>query len=461
LANQHDLLVIGAGPGGYVAAIRAAQLGLNTACIEAEPALGGTCLRVGCIPSKALLEASERYHEAGHALGDFGVKVSGVELDLARMLKRKEGVVSGLTQGVAGLFKKNKVTRYHGHGRIVGPGQVVVSGPDACEIEATHVLIATGSKLAQLRGVELDGDRIGGSTEALSYPEVPKHLVVIGAGYIGLELGSVWRRLGAKVTVLEYLERILPGMDAELAREAERIFEKQGIEFKLGARVTSAKRSGDVVTVGIDGQDSVECDRVLLAIGRVPNTDDLGLDSVGIELDPRGRIPIDDEFRTYVRGFYAIGDVVRGPMLAHKAEEEGIACVEQIVTGFGHVNYDAIPGIVYTHPEIATVGKTEEELLAQNVPFKKGVFPFAANGRARALGATEGRVKILAHAQTDRILGVHVIGPRAGDLIAEAAVAIEFSASAEDIARSSHAHPTLAEAMKEAALAVDRRAIHV
>ena len=461
MANQHDLLVIGAGPGGYVAAIRAAQLGLDTACIDAEAALGGTCLRVGCIPSKALLESSERYHEAAHTLADYGVKVSGVELDLARMLKRKDGVVSGLTQGVAGLFKKNKVRRYHGHGRIVGPGRIVVTGPDACEIEAKHVLIATGSKLAQLRGVELDGDRIGGSTEALSYPEVPKHLVVIGAGYIGLELGSVWRRLGARVTVLEYQERILPGMDAELAREAERIFEKQGMEFKLGARVTSAKRVGEQVTVGIDGQESMTCDRVLLAVGRVPNTDDLGLASVGIELDPRGRIPIDDEFRTYVPGFYAIGDVVRGPMLAHKAEEEGVACVEQIVTGFGHVNYDAIPGIVYTHPEIASVGKTEEELTAQNVPFKKGVFPFAANGRARALGDTEGRVKILAHAQTDRILGVHVIGPRAGDLIAEAAVAIEFSASAEDIARSSHAHPTLAEAMKEAALAVDRRAIHI
>lgn len=459
--NQHDLVVIGAGPGGYVAAIRGAQLGLNVACIDAEAALGGTCLRVGCIPSKALLEASERFHEAGHALADFGIKVSGVELDLERMLKRKDGIVSGLTQGIAGLFKKNKVTRYHGRGKIVGPGRISVTGPDACELEAKHVIIATGSKVAPLRGVELDGDRIGTSTEALSYPEVPKHLVVIGAGYIGLELGSVWRRLGAKVTVLEYLERILPGMDAEIAREAERIFEKQGIEFKLGARVTSAVRKGNEVVVGIDGQDSITCDRVLLAVGRVPNTDDLGLGSVGIELDPRGRVPIDDHFRTYVPGFYAIGDVVRGPMLAHKAEEEGVACVEGIVTGFGHVNYDAIPGVCYTHPEIASVGKTEEELTAQNVPFKKGSFPFMANGRARALGATEGRVKILAHAKTDRILGVHVIGPRAGDLIAEAAVAIEFSASAEDIARSSHAHPTLAEVMKEAALSVDRRAIHI
>jgi len=461
LVNQHDLVVIGAGPGGYVAAIRGAQLGLNVACIDAEAALGGTCLRVGCIPSKALLEASERYHEAGHALADFGVKVSGVELDLERMLKRKDGIVSGLTQGIAGLFKKNKVTRYHGHGKIVGPGRIAVVGPDACELEAKHVIIATGSKVAPLRGVELDGDRIGTSTEALNYPEVPKHLVVIGAGYIGLELGSVWRRLGAKVTVLEYLERILPGMDAEIAREAERIFEKQGIEFKLGARVMSATRSGDQVAVGIDGQASISCDRVLLAVGRVPNTDELGLASVGIELDPRGRVPIDDAFRTYVPGFYAIGDVVRGPMLAHKAEEEGVACVEGIVTGFGHVNYDAIPGVCYTHPEIASVGKTEEELNAQNIPFKKGSFPFMANGRARALGATEGRVKILAHAKTDRILGVHIIGPRAGDLIAEAAVAIEFSASAEDIARSSHAHPTLAEVMKEAALSVDRRAIHI
>ncbi len=460
MATKHDLLVIGGGPAGYVAAIRAAQLGLNAACIDAEAALGGTCLRVGCIPSKALLESSERYHEAGHSLADFGVKVAGVELDLARMLKRKEGIVAGLTQGVAGLLKKNKVTRYHGWARIVGPGRVSVTGPDTLELEAPHVIIATGSRVAPLRGVELDGDRIGTSTEALSYPEVPKHLVVIGAGYIGLELGSVWRRLGANVTVLEYFERILPGMDAEIAREAERIFEKQGIQFRLGARVTSAMRNGDQVTVGIEGQEPVACDRVLLAVGRLPNTEDLGLSSVGIELDPRGRIPIDDHFRSYVPGFYAIGDVVRGPMLAHKAEEEGVACVEHLVTGYGHVNYDAIPGVVYTHPEIASVGKTEEQLNAEKIPYRKGSFPFAANGRARALGASEGRVKILAHAQTDRILGVHVIGARAGDLIAEAAVAIEFSASAEDIARSSHAHPTLAEAMKEAALAVDGRAIH-
>ena len=459
--KKHDLIVIGAGPGGYVAAIRAAQLGLDVACIEEEEALGGTCVRVGCIPSKALLEASERYHAAGHDLADFGVKVAGVELDLARMLERKTKVVSQNTGGVAYLFKKNKITRYRGHGRIVGPGRVVVEGQDANELEAKHVLIATGSSVAPLRGVTLDGDRIGTSTEALSYPEVPKHLVVIGAGYIGLELGSVWNRLGAKVTVLEYLERILPGMDSEIAEEAERIFSKQGIEFRLGSKVTAARRDGERVFVSVEGQPDIECDRVLVSVGRVPNTAGLGLDTVGIELDPRGRIPIDDDFRTYVAGFYAIGDVVRGPMLAHKAEEEGIACVEQIVTGYGHVNYDAIPGVVYTHPEIASVGKTEDELKALNVPYKKGTFPFSANGRARAIGATEGRVKILAHRDTDRVLGVHILGAHAGDLIAEAVAAIEFGATSEDIARTSHAHPTLAEIVKEAAFAVSGRAIHI
>lgn len=461
MANKHDLIVIGAGPGGYVAAIRAAQLGLDAACIEVEPALGGTCLRIGCIPSKALLEASERFHEASHVLGQFGVKVSGVELDLPRMLERKEAVVSALTQGVAMLFKKNKVTRYTGHGRIVGKGRVRVEGAEPVELEAPHVVIATGSKVAPLAGVPIDGQLIGTSTEALSYPSVPKHLVVIGAGYIGLEMGSVWRRLGAEVTVLEYMDRILPGMDSEIAEEAERILSKQGITFRLDTRVKGATSDGRTVTVNIEGQESITCDRLLVATGRQPNTQDLGLDSVGIEVDARGRIPIDDDFRTYVDGFYAIGDVVRGPMLAHKAEEEGIACVEHIVTGYGHVNYDAIPGVVYTNPEIASVGKTEDELKLAGVPYRKGVFPFIGNGRARALGSVEGRVKMLAHAETDRLLGVHVIGPRAGDLIAEAAVAIEFKASAEDVARSSHAHPTLAEAMKEAALAVDRRPIHI
>jgi dihydrolipoamide dehydrogenase len=461
MAVQHDLIVIGAGPGGYVAAIRAAQLGLNVACIEQEPALGGTCLRVGCIPSKALLESSERYHETKHGLEDFGVRVQGVELDLARMLKKKDSVVSALTGGVAYLFKKHHVTRYAGHGRIVGPGRVVVEGEKPEELSAQHILIATGSKPAALRGVQFDGDRIGASTEGLSFPEVPGHLVVIGAGYIGLELGSVWNRLGSKVTVVEYLDRILPGMDSEIAEEAERIFEKQGLEIRLDTGVTAARVEGDKVVVELGSKDPIVCDRLLVAVGRVPLTENLGLESVGIELDPRGRIPIDEAFRTYVPGIYAIGDVVRGPMLAHKASEEGVACIEHIVTGYGHVNYDAIPGIVYTHPEVASVGKTEDELVDKKIPYKKGVFPFSANGRARALGDIQGKVKMLAHAETDRLLGVHIIGPRAGDLIAEAAVAIEFGASAEDIARSTHAHPTLAEALKEAALGVADRAIHI
>ncbi|MDQ2643620.1 MAG: dihydrolipoyl dehydrogenase [Myxococcota bacterium] len=461
MAVQHDLIVIGAGPGGYVAAIRAAQLGLNVACIEKEPALGGTCLRVGCIPSKALLESSERYHETKHGLEDFGVRVQGVELDLARMLKKKDSVVSALTGGVGYLFKKHHVTRYAGHGRIVGKGRVQVEGEKPEELSAPHILIATGSKPAALRGVTFDGDRIGASTEGLSFPEVPGHLVVIGAGYIGLELGSVWNRLGSKVTVVEYLDRILPGMDSEIAEEAEKIFEKQGLEIRLDTGVTGARVEGNQVVVELGSKDPLRCDRLLVAVGRVPLTDNLGLESVGIELDPRGRIPIDDAFRTYVPGIYAIGDVVRGPMLAHKASEEGVACVEQIVTGYGHVNYDAIPGIVYTHPEVASVGKTEDELVEKKIPYKKGVFPFSANGRARALGDIQGRVKMLAHAETDRLLGVHIIGPRAGDLIAEAAVALEFGASAEDIARSTHAHPTLAEALKEAALGVADRAIHI
>ncbi|MCA9592124.1 MAG: dihydrolipoyl dehydrogenase [Myxococcales bacterium] len=460
--QQHDLVVIGAGPGGYVAAIRAAQLGMNVACIEKEPALGGTCLRVGCIPSKALLEASERFAEAGGKLAEFGVRVSGVELDLERMLGRKDRVVKALTQGVAGLFKKNGITRYEGHGRIAGKGRVVVEGKEGqLELEARHVLIATGSKVAPLRGVTFDGDRIGGSTEALSYPEVPKSLLVIGAGVIGLELGSVWARLGAKVTVLEYLDRILPGTDSEIATEAKKIFEKQGLSFRLGTKVTGAAVTDGGVRVTIEGAEDVDCDRLLVAVGRLPNTDGLGLDSVGIELDERGRVPVDEHFATKVEGIYAIGDVIRGPMLAHKAEEEGIACVERLATGYGHVNYDAIPSIVYTHPEIASVGRTEDELTEAGTDYKKGVFPFIANGRARALGDVEGRVKILADAKTDRLLGAHVIGPRAGDLIAELAVAIEFCASAEDVARACHAHPTLSEVVKEAALGVASRSIHI
>ena len=459
-AKSHDLVVIGGGPGGYVAAIRAAQLGLDTACIEQEPALGGTCLRIGCIPSKALLESSERYHEARTALAAHGVTVGGVSLDLPVMLARKDRIVDELTRGVGMLFRKNKVTRYAGHARLAGAGRVTVAGSEPVEIAAKHIVIATGSKPAPLAGVPFEADRIGTSTEALSYPDVPKHLVVIGAGYIGLELGSVWLRLGAKVTVLEYLDRILPGMDSDLATEAKRIFERQGMAFRLGCRVTGAAVEKDEVVVAAEGAEPVRCDRLLVAVGRVPNTDDLGLESLGIRTDDRSRIPVDAHYATSAPGVYAIGDVIGGLMLAHKASEEGVACVERIATGYGHVNYDAIPGIVYTHPEIASVGRTEDELKGDGVAYRKGVFFFRASGRAKALGETDGRVKILADEATDRILGVHILGPRAGDLIAEAAVAIEFGASAEDLARACHAHPTLAEAVKEAALAVGGRAIH-
>ena len=462
MAEQFDLVVIGAGPGGYIAAIRAAQLGLNTACIDKEPRKGGTCLRVGCIPSKALLESSERLAEAQHELANHGVKVSGVELDLPAMMKRKDRIVSNLTKGIEGLFKKNKVTSITGTGRLDGANRVVVTTDEGeRELEAKHIIIATGSAVSTLRGIEMDWDKIGGSTEALDYPEVPEHLVVIGAGVIGLELGSVWARLGSKVTVLEYLDRILPGMDAEIAKQAQRVLTKQGLAFKLGTRVTGARVEGDGCVVEVDGADPITCDRVLVAVGRRPYTDGLGLDTVGIELDERGRISVDEHFRTSASNVYAIGDVIPGLMLAHKAEHEGVACVEHIVTGYGHVNYDAIPGVVYTHPEIASVGKTEEELKEAGVPYRKGAFPFIANGRARAIGTTDGMVKILAHAETDRVLGVHILGPRAGDLIAEIAVSVEFGASSEDIARASHAHPTLAEVVKEAALAVDGRALNI
>lgn len=459
--TQHDLVVIGAGPGGYVAAVRAAQLGLGVGIIEEEAALGGTCLRIGCIPSKALLESSERYWEARTALAEHGVKIGNVELDLQAMLGRKDQVVEMSTRGVDFLMKKNKITRYHGHGRLLGAGGVVVEkdgGGD--EIRARHVLIATGSRTALLPGVAWDGDLIGTSTEALSYSAVPGHLVVIGAGYIGLELGSVWRRLGAKVTVLEYLDRILPGMDGELAAEGLRFFKKQGLDFQLESRVTGARVENGKCIVEREGGDPIECDRVLVATGRVPHTDGLGLEAVGIVPDDKGCVPVDEHFATPVEGIYAIGDVIGGPMLAHKASEEGIACVEHIATGFSHINYDAIPSIVYTHPEIASVGRTEEELRGTGIEYRKGVFHFRANGRARALGQTDGRIKVLADAATDRLLGVHIIGPRAGDLIAEAAVAIEFGASSEDIARSCHAHPTLAEALKESALAAGGRSIH-
>ncbi|HTG43721.1 MAG TPA: dihydrolipoyl dehydrogenase [Verrucomicrobiae bacterium] len=456
-----DLIVIGAGPGGYVAAIRAAQLGLKTACIEKEVVLGGTCLRVGCIPSKALLESSELFHEAKTKFSVHGIKLPSVELDLAAMLKRKYQIVLNLTKGVEGLLKKNNITRFHGHARLTAPGQVEMDGKEGkTTLQAKHIIIATGSKPASLPGVEIDRERVGTSTEALSFAEVPKHLVVIGAGFIGLELGSVWLRLGAKVTVIEYLNRILPGMDSELAAEAQKLFERQGFAFRLGKKVTAARATPSGAVVECEGDAPIECDRVLMSVGRVPNTDDLGVKELGLRLDKRGRIEVDPHFATSIPGLYAIGDVIAGPMLAHKAEEEGIACVEQIVTGHGHIDYNTIPGVCYTNPEIASVGLTEDQLTEQGIPYKKGSFPFRANARAQSLGHVDGRVKILAHEKTDRILGVHILGPRAGELIAEAVAAMSFGASSEDLARTCHAHPTLPEVMKEAALAVSGRAIH-
>ena len=453
---KHDLLIIGAGPGGYIAAIRAAQLGLNVACVEKEPRLGGTCLRVGCIPSKALLESSEKFLETQKVLAVHGIKVAGVELDLGVMQARKEGVVKSLTDGIAFLFKKNKITRYEGSASFIDKTHVRV-GEEV--VEADKIIIATGSKAAPLRGIEFDFDRVGTSTEALSYAEVPKHLVIIGAGYIGLEIGSVWKRLGAKVTVLEFLPIILPGMDGEIRDEAFKILKKQGLEFRLGTKVTGARATENGAIVEIEGAEPIECDRVLVAAGRIPNTDGLSLEEAGLGTDNKGRIEVDAHYRTKVENIYAIGDVIAGPMLAHKAEEEGVACVEGIVTGYGHVNYDAIPAVAYTDPEIAGVGKTEEQLQEAGVEYKKGVFPFMANGRAKAIAHTEGKVKILADAHTDRILGVHIIGPQAGDLIAEAVAAIEFGASAEDLRRTSHAHPTLSECLKEAAYAVNGAAL--
>ncbi len=459
---EFDLVVLGGGPGGYVAAIRAAQLGMSVACIDENSQLGGTCLRVGCIPSKALLESSERFAETGTALREHGVLVGDVRLDLGAMQHRKQRIVKTLSMGIDGLFKQHGIVRYRGRGRLAGRNQVSVESDGGQEsVAGKHVLIATGSRPAPLRGIEFQGDRIGTSTEALSYKEVPRHLVVIGAGYIGLELGSVWRRLGAQVTVLEALDRILPGMDTELASAAGKMLEKQGMKFRLGVRVSAADITDSGCTVRCEGADPIECDRVLVAVGRIANTDNIGLESAGIERDGRGEITVSHNFETSAAGVYAIGDCIRGPKLAHKASHEGIACVEVIAGRRGHVNYDTIPGVCYTHPEVASVGKTEDQLKQEQREYRKGVFPFAASGRARALGATEGQVKVLADAKTDRILGVHILGPRAGDLIAEAGAAMEFGASAEDLAAVCHAHPTLAESLGEAALAVDQRSIHM
>lgn len=460
---EHDVVVLGGGPGGYVAAIRAAQLGMNAACIDENNKFGGTCLRIGCIPSKALLESSHIYHDTKAGLGNHGVVVGQVQLDLAAMMKRKDQVVQTLTGGIDLLFKKNKVTGYNGLGQLQDPNTVVVRllNGETVLIKAKHIILATGSRPASMRGVEEDGNLIGNSTAALSYPAVPENFVVIGGGYIGLELGSVWNRLGSKVVVLEAMDRILPGMDNELSQMAQRIFTRQGIEFRLNSWVESAKVENGKCVVRCKGAEPIVCDRVLLAAGRVPNSHNIGLETVGIETDKRGFVPVDlTTYRTAVPSIYAVGDLIGGAMLAHKAMEEAVVCVERIAGIHAHFNYDCIPAIVYTHPEIATVGKTEEQLKQSGIEYRKGVGPYGANGRARTLGDIEGRVKILADAKTDRVLGVHIIGARAGDLIAEASIAMEYGASSEDIARSCHAHPTLAEVVHEAALAVDGRAIH-
>jgi dihydrolipoamide dehydrogenase len=464
----YDLIVIGTGPGGYVCAIRAAQLGLKTAVVEKRATYGGTCLNIGCIPSKALLHATELFEEAGHTFGKMGIGVSAPRLDLKAMMAFKDQGVDGNVKGVDFLFRKNKIETFHGSARITAPGKVEVTGTDGKRqaLETKSIIIATGSDVARLKGIEIDEKRIVSSTGALSLPEVPKHLVVVGAGVIGLELGSVWRRLGAQVTVVEFLDGVLPGVDGELRRQAQRLFEKQNMAFKLSSKVTAVDASGKRLKVTIEpakggAAETIEADVVLVAIGRVPYTEGLGLKEIGVKLDERGRVAVDHYYATNVPGIWAIGDVIAGPMLAHKAEEEGIAVAEILVGQAGHVNYAAIPNVIYTYPEIATVGKSEEELKAAGVAYNVGKFPFTANARAKVNMTTDGFVKILADAKTDRVLGVHLICADAGNMIAEAVIAMEFGASAEDIARTCHAHPTLPEAVKEAAMAVAKRAIHM
>src|SRR6516162_5796927 len=465
MADRYDVVVIGAGPGGYVAAIRAAQLGFKTACVESRNSLGGTCLNIGCIPSKALLQSSEKFAEAGHALAEHGVKVGDVSLDLDAMMGRKDKVVTTLTRGVEFLFRKNKIEWLKGKGRITAPGRIAITGPDGAmqEVEANSIIIAMGPQRQPLPGITVDEERIVSSTGALSLDRVPERLIVIGGGYIGLELGSVWQRLGAKVTVVEILDRIVPNMDLELGTALQRVLARSGMEFKLATKVADLRTGEDDLILELEGAErqSLTADVVLVSIGRRPYTEALGLEAIGVARDEHGRVVVDDGFATNIPGFYAIGDVIRRPMLAHKAEEEGIALAERFAGQKTSVDYDAIPAVVYTWPEVASVGKTEEELKAAEISYRIGRFPFTANPRARTNGYTEGFVKILAESETDRVLGAHIIGPDAGTLIAEAVLAKEFGASAEDIARTSHAHPTLSEALKEAALAVDGRAIHI
>jgi dihydrolipoamide dehydrogenase len=465
MADRYDVVIIGAGPGGYVAAIRAAQLGLKTACVESRGSLGGTCLNIGCIPSKALLRSSEKFAEARRDLAEHGVKLGEIALDLGSMMGRKDKVVTTLTRGVEFLFRKNKIDWLKGVGLIAAPGRVIVTSADGAsqEIEAGSIIIATGSESTPLPGIDIDEKRIVSSTGALALDRVPGRLVVIGGGYIGLELGSVWQRLGAKVTIVEVLDRIVPTMDRELGTALQRVLARSGIEFKLGTKVAGLREAPEGLTLELEGaeRESLTADVVLVAIGRRPYTEGLGLEAVGVAVDEHGRIIVDDGFATNIPGIYAIGDVIRGPMLEHKAAEEGVALAERLAGQKTSVDYDAIPAVIYTWPEVASVGRTEEELKAAAISYRVGKFPFTANPRARTNGYTEGFVKILADSATDRVLGVHIVGPDAGTLIAEAVLAKEFGASAEDIARTCHAHPTLSEALKEAALAVDGRAIHI
>ena len=465
--TSFDVVVIGGGPGGYVAAIRAAQLGLKTACIEKRGALGGTCLNVGCIPSKALLSASHAFEAAGHDYAAFGVKVGSVEIDVAGMMNHKDKVVADNTKGIEFLFKKNKVTYLVGNGEIVGPGTVKVTGKDGEQtVTAKAIIIATGSDVTPLAGVDIDEESIVSSTGALALSKVPGSLVVIGGGVIGLELGTVWRRVGAKVTVVEFLDKILPTNDGEVSKTMQKLLAKQGMEFKLSTKVTKAEKKDGQVTLTVEpaaggSSEEITADVVLVAIGRKPYTEGLGLENVGVEKDARGFIKVDHYFRTNVAGVFALGDVIGGQMLAHKAEEEGVALAELLAGEHGHVNYDVIPGVVYTWPEVAAVGKSEEQLKTEGVAYNVGKFPFSANGRARSMNETEGFVKVLACAATDRVLGAHIVGPNAGDLLAEMVMAMEFGASAEDVARTCHSHPGLGEAVKEACLAVGKRAIHM
>jgi len=463
----YDLIVIGTGPGGYVCAIRAAQLGMKTAVIEKRATFGGTCLNIGCIPSKAMLNASELYEEAAHKFGVMGINVGKPAVDLAAMLKYKQQGVDGNVKGVEYLLKKNKIDAFHGTARIAAPGKVEVKADDGKTqmIETKTIVIASGSDVARLPGIAIDEKRIVSSTGALELSAPPKNLLIVGAGIIGLELGSVWRRLGAEVMIIEFLDHILPGIDGEVARQFHRILEKQGIAFKLSSKVAAVDSSGKRLKVKVEpasggAAETLEADVVLVAIGRVPFTEGLGLNAIGVKQDNRGRVMVDAHFATNVGGIYAIGDVIAGPMLAHKAEDEGVAVAEILAGKAGHVNYEVIPNVVYTYPEIAAVGKTEEELKAAGVAYKVGKFPFTANARAKVNLTPDGFVKILADAKTDRVLGVHILGPDAGNMIGEAAIAMEFGASSEDIARTCHAHPTLTEAIKEAALAVDKRAIN-